>query len=52
MRQVKKGEKSIAAFQIWKHTTKKPKKEDEEEEEKMFLTKAFFFRECQTEEKR
>ncbi|WP_347044285.1 ArdC-like ssDNA-binding domain-containing protein [Fusicatenibacter saccharivorans] len=51
-RQVKKGEKSIAAFQIWKHTTKKPKKEDEEEEEKMFLTKAFFFRECQTEEKR
>lgn len=40
-RQVKKGEKSIAAFQIWKHTTKKPKKEDEEEE-KMFLTKAFF----------
>lgn len=50
-RQVKKGEKSIAAFQIWKHTTKKPKKEDEEEE-KMFLTKAFFFRECQTEEKR
>ena len=32
-RQVKKGEKSIAAFQRWKHTTKKPKKEDEEEEE-------------------
>lgn len=46
-RQVKKGEKSIATILIWKHTTKK-KKEDNEEEEKMFMTKAFFFKECQT----
>ena len=48
-RQVKRGEKSIATIQIWKHTTKKPKEADEEEQEKMFLTKAFFFRETQTE---
>lgn len=48
-RQVKKGEKCIATFMIWKHTTKKKKSEDEEEQEKMFMTKAFFFRECQTE---
>ena len=51
-RQVKKGEKCIATFMIWKHTTKKKKSEseDEDEQEKMFMTKAFFFRECQTEE--
>ena len=42
-RQVKRGEKSIATIQIWKHTTKKPKEKDEEEQEKMFMTKAFFF---------
>lgn len=50
-RQVKKGEKCIATFMIWKHTTKKKKaeSEDEDEQEKMFMTKAFFFRECQTE---
>lgn len=48
-RQVKRGEKSIATIQIWKHTTKKPKEADEEEQEKMFLTKAFFFTEAQTE---
>lgn len=48
-RQVKKGEKSIATIQIWKHTIKKPKDKDEEEQEKMFLTKAFFFTEDQTE---
>ena len=47
-RQVRKGEKSIATMQIWKHTTKKPKKEDEDEQEKMFMTKAFFFTEAQT----
>lgn len=47
-RQVQKGEKAIATFQIWKHTVKKPKSEDEKEQEKMFMTKAFFFRECQT----
>ena len=48
-RQVKKGEKSVATIQIWKHTTKKPKNNEEEEKERMFLTNAFFFRECQTE---
>ena len=50
-RQVKKGEKCIATFMIWKHTTKKKKSEseDEKEQEKMFMTKAFFVRECQTE---
>lgn len=46
-RQVKKGEKSIATILIWKHTTKKAK--DKEEQENMFMTKAFFFKECQTE---
>lgn len=49
-RQVQKGEKAIASFQIWKHTIKKPKDKDGEELEKLFLTKAFFFRECQTAE--
>ena len=48
-KQVKKGEKSIATIQIWKHIIKKPKEKDEEEQEKMFLTKAFFFTEAQTE---
>ena len=48
-RQVVKGEKSIATMMIWKHTTKKPKNEDEEEAEAMFMTKAFFFTESQTE---
>ena len=48
-RQVKKGEKSIATILIWKHTTKKPKEKEEEEQEALFMTKAFFFRECQTE---
>ena len=48
-RQVKKGEKSIATIIIWKHTTKKAKDKDEEEQENMFMTKAFFFKECQTE---
>lgn len=47
-RQVKRGEKSIAIIQIWKHTSKKTNN-DEEEQEKMFLTKAFFFTEAQTE---
>jgi hypothetical protein len=41
-RQVKRGEKSIATMQIWKHTTKMPKSDNEEEQEKMFLTKGFF----------
>lgn len=52
-RQVKRGEKSIATIVIWKQVKKKKKGEEEnktEETEVMFLTKAFFFRECQTEE--
>ena len=50
-RQVKKGEKCVASFIIWKHTTKKKEteSEDEEPQRKMFMTKASFFRECQTE---
>ncbi len=47
-RQVKRGEKNIATISIWKHTTTK-KKDDEEEKARLFLTKAFFFRESQTE---
>lgn len=47
-RQVKKGEKSIATILIWKHTTSKPK-DEEAEKESMFMTKAFFFKESQTE---
>lgn len=49
-RQVKKGEKSIATMNIWKHTTRRQATEaGEEEQEKMFLTKASFFTEGQTE---
>jgi hypothetical protein len=40
---VKKGEKAIAQFTIWKHVTKKAKAENEEDEEKMFMKQAFFF---------
>lgn len=46
-RQVKKGEKAVATFLIWKHTVKKT--EEDEEKEKMFMTKAFFFTVGQTE---
>ncbi len=53
--QVKKGEKSIANFPIWKHTPagkKKNKKTGEEydSEEKLFLTKAFWFKGSQVTE--
>ena len=47
-RQVKRGEKSVATIQIWKHTVKKPKEKDEQEQERMFMTNAFFFTEVQT----
>ena len=40
---VKKGEKAITQFTIWKHVTKKAKEENEEDEEKMFMKQAFFF---------
>jgi hypothetical protein len=47
-RQVKKGEKSIATMSIWKHISRQLD-EKEEKHNKMFMTKAFFFRESQTE---
>ena len=40
---VKKGEKAVAQFTIWKHVTKKAKAESEEDEEKMFMKRASFF---------
>ena len=47
-RQVKKGEKAITSIVIWKHISKQ--KEDEElPSEKMFMKKAYFFTEAQTE---
>lgn len=42
------GKRDEICFQIWKHTVRKSKDKDGDEEEKMFLTKASFFRECQT----
>lgn len=44
---VKKGEKAIAKFPIWKHTVKKANAEDEEDETKMFLKMSFFFKASQ-----
>jgi hypothetical protein len=41
--QVKKGEKAVAKFLIWKHTVKKAKADDDDDQEKMFMTKAAFF---------
>ena len=42
---VKKGEKAIAKFNIWKHTTKIEKVEDQEEEtSKMFMKMSAFFK--------
>ena len=54
--QVRRGEHTIANFQIWKHTTKKIKAEADtaeatvDEQEFMFLTKAFFFTSSQVEQ--
>lgn len=54
-RQVQKGQKSIATIRIWKYVAKKKKaekKKDDSEETQgasMFLTNAYFFKECQTE---
>lgn len=44
---VKKGEKAIAKFPIWKHTIKKAKSEEEEDETKMFMKMSFFFKASQ-----
>lgn len=48
---VKKGEKAIAKFPIWKHTSKKVENEDGEEEERtnMFMKTAAFFKFSQVE---
>lgn len=40
---VKKGEKAIAQFMVWKMTTKKKKDDEEQDENRMFLHKASFF---------
>ena len=47
-RQVKKGQKAIAQFTIWKYVTKK-NEDTEEEDEKMFMKKASWFTFEQTE---
>lgn len=39
--QVQKGQKAVASFKIWKHTSRE--KEDGKSDTKMFMTKAFFF---------
>lgn len=49
-RQVKKGEHAIASFVIWKQGKGKTDEETGEEKEgRMFMKKAFFFTEAQTE---
>jgi hypothetical protein len=49
-RQVKKGEHAIAQIVIWKQGKgKKDEKTGEEENGRMFMKKAFFFTEAQTE---
>ena len=50
-RQVRKGQKAVSSFPIWKYTIKKPKEKDAEETERMFQVKAFWFTEAQTETK-
>ncbi len=56
-RQVRKGEKSVDSFRIWKHTTAKSKDEAEGEDlqemhdrDHMFMTQAYFFTRDQTDE--
>ena len=44
--QVQKGEKAVAQFLIWKHTSRK-NKETDEEEARMFMKKASFFKQSQ-----
>lgn len=47
-RQVKRGERAIADFPVWKCRNRKPKDGTEEEKEIMFMAKAFWFKEEQT----
>lgn len=46
--QVKKGQKAIASFVIWKHTVRHDTETDEDEEH-MFMKKAAFFTRAQVE---
>lgn len=50
---VKKGEKAIASFPIWKHTKARTVKDKEgnevEKPARMFLKMSYFFRACQVE---
>lgn len=55
--QVKKGQKAIATFNIWKCAKKKKKEKENEEDseekkEYIFLTKAFFFSQKQVEKRK
>lgn len=47
--QVQKGEKAVAQFTIWKHTSKK-NKETDEDESRMFMKTASFFKQSQVKE--
>lgn len=47
--QVNKGEKAIASFVIWKHTSR-VNEETEQEESHMFMKKASFFKRAQVTE--
>lgn len=47
--QVKRGQKAIDKFQIWKHIVKKAEKEDEEDTENMFMVTSSFFSQSQVE---
>ena len=48
---VRKGEKAVAKFKVWKYTTKKSKKktDDEEEDGNCYMKLAFFFSSSQVE---
>ena len=46
---VRKGEKAVATFPIWKYATKKKSDEDEEPSGKMFLKNSAFFASSQVE---
>lgn len=49
--QVKKGEKAVSQFMIWKYVKKKKKETDEENEARMFMKRASFFKRSQVEVK-
>ncbi len=47
--QVKKGQKAVAKFAIWKHTAKVNEETGEQEDLKMFMKTAAFFSRAQVE---